>query len=1203
MRKILLTLCFSCLAFASDEAWTELANNRFQTARALYEQEMVLAEHPTLAKIGWFLTFTPQGPGDELTRAAMTILEKDPQDPACEFVMVWMKSQRDQNPQWDMEAGQLLSTVQPTSPELRIHYSNHLRHIASRQGNRDMFQQALEQSSYLTQWRFASRFGANPIPDYDRSWPAEKAAYWSDEPISSFRSGVVIPEGRAAGTGIVYAFSAFQLDQPATTLFRVFSYQNITIYVDGKQLLNMPHLELETGRVKAFTASLPAGLHEVMVKVTQTRGQNGQFSLNLEADGLSFPEPGYPQLDVSNQKLPAKPTTYGLKAFVDQSSTELARFVDGYLAAGERDFQRSLARFDELSQIWPNSQIIGGALSELLIGGLRFLPQEESLGRAYQTLSQLCAVDDRTTENTVRLGRLLLKAGYSQEALAPIQAALQMSPLNCEAIETLLDISIAEGLVDIREQALAKLESLGDEHMWALQLRLANAVAEGNVVDRRHLLEKLAALAPWDRYGADLLEMNEDYAGAIADLESRWELYPEKDDYPYNIASNYARLGDRTQQRHWLEVTLDRNPSHRAALLDLINLDCYQGNMDAARTKILDYLEIEPADADFRQMLSHLDGSTAFESLRIKTQDVIDAAKNAPMSKNADSELLLDQLMVRLFPDGSQMRYTHLVTRVLTKDGVDSESEISLGNDLEVLELRTIKNEGTVFYPADIENKSTISLSGIGVGDFIDEEHIEYLPPAYYDRDGLDGSMSFVFQGVDRIYHHSELVLVYPSDLEPKPDIYSRNFPNPVDIHEEQGMTIVRWLTKDMPPVAPEPSMPNPGTFLPRATFTYNTNWEEIRDFFINAVRLRMVMTDTLQTQLEQWQEQESDPRALAELIYREVVDAVEPENQFYQNINLVWSTKHGNASLLLAKLYEEAGLDATMVLARPRGLLDVAFDIPLPDLFTYALIRLNLDGETIWVDPNRKHLPFGYIPFDYRGANGLWLKQDHDKVLVDIPSADDETERIEFQYDIEIDDEGVAHAKGEEIFFGSLASQLSEHFATLNRPEIRQRVEVGVNANFPGAKVSEAKVDEDRPIGEFAIESSFTHRDLIQRNQNWIIENLIPRNSIQGKYASLPSRNLPVKIDQPHINVGKVILHLPDGWRWQNEPRWVTKETEFGSFALNVNVVDSQTLELTRRYALPAQTISPDSYHAFLEFCEFMTENEEVRLEAAPKE
>ena len=545
------------------------------------------------------------------------------------------------------------------------------------------------------------------------------------------------------------------------------------------------------------------------------------------------------------------------------------------------------------------------------------------------------------------------------------------------------------------------------------------------------------------------------------------------------------------------------------------------------------------------------------------------------------------------------MRYTHLVTRVLTKDGVDRESELRLPEGLEILELRTIKADGSVFYPANIDHKSSISLSGIGVGDFIDEEHIEYLPPSSYDRDGFDASMTFVFQGVDRIYHHSELVLIYPEGLEPEPVLLSRNMPVEPQIETRNGLKTVRWLTQNMPPFHQEADMPPFSYLQPAATFYYNTTWEEIRDFYYNAMRTRMGLAAPLKQKIAEWRATDLDRRALAEAVYTEVVDYIEPESSFYTNVNLVWENRSGNATLLLTALLQALEYECDIVFVHPEQMRHYIFDTPMPS-FSYALLRLKIGDETVWLDPNNKGVPFGYIPFSYRGSVGMVLNPDqplHDTV----PRFTDESERIETAYQMYFRENGSVTGKGSEKFFGVFAARLKERYARLNRPEIKQRIEAGINQTFPGAVVSDVAIPEDQPRGEFEMTNEFRHDSLADADENTLAINYpLPRNPFLEEYGSLAERTTPLLISEPHYNRATVEMQLPEQYAWQSKEVVHRYDSKFGTYELAVEIDEKQKLTLKRTYHIYSQFVSPEDYKAFQAFCRDMLSNEDLVLRAA---
>lgn len=1199
MKYLLSILClWTCLPLAAglDEGWQLLADQQDREgARTAFRAEW---DSGSLAKIGWFLTFTGDGPTQALEDAAVDVLTAAPDSGAAEFVLKWMDPFRECFPNFESRVADLMTGLDTGNPELLTLIGTYERAQARRNPDTPDFPGIAKRAGFLTQWRISKRFGAYPLPAFDASWPPEAPDYWTNAVESNSPTGVVLPQRAAYGPGTYYAFARMQNPVEQIVTFRLYTFQNLALYIDGKQVTTLAHLGDITPNVRHVELPLPAGDYEVMVKVTQTQGANGQFSLQATApqmpDGLP---PGEPTLGLAGRWQDVREPTVGLAAELVDVDHPLADVGRALLALDARDEEGALDVLTRLYDRHPQSQLVGNMLANLYLGLVRFLPSDDQYARAFRILQTMAQnPDHHSLDNQMALAVLLNRAQQMRPALELLNDILADNPAYCEAIEVRMEMAAKESLFDIYQQSLALLEAMGPDHMWALEQRLKSATKEGDLDQTRGLLQRLAELKPWEGYEAELHDMNQDYAAAIADLRKRWEIFPQRDYYPYQIAKSYAELGDHVAQREWLEKTLNIDPSNEKAALDLVNLDCYEGKRDTAITRLKRFLELDPANAAFRQRLSHLQGASAFEPFRVDTTEVIEAAKNKPMSAGANSELLLDQLMVRLFADGSQMRYTHLVTRVLTKDGVDEESELQLPEDLEILELRTIKQDGSVFYPESFDNKSTISLTGIGVGDFIDEEHIEYLPPSYYDPDGLDGAMTFIFQGVERIYHHSELVLIYPEDLPVEPVLLSRNMPIEPEIRRQDGMVTVRWLTKDLPPLQPEPNMPPMQYVQPTASFYYNTTWEEIRDFYRNTIQLRMGLSEPLKRELARWRTDNPD-REMAERIYEEVTERIEPNGQFYDNVNQVWETKEGSSTLLLAAIYRELGFDLDVVMVSPEQIKHYTFDTPYPR-FGYALLRMNFGDETLWVDPNHKGLAFGYVPFPYRGGRGLVLNDT--ETFVTVPTFDNETETISSLYILSFNSEGGADGTGAETFRGTAASQLTRAYASMNKPETKSRVEQGLNQTFPGAEVSEVYIADDLARGTFVLTHTFTHPQLIDMDDTGAtLPFPLPTTPLFERYGAQADRDMPIGISQPIINETTMELNLPADYRWTQVPDDRQIESRFGQYSLRFEKAGPAKLKVVRRYEVKAQFVQPQDYQDFLAFLRSMVENEDVTFTA----
>lgn len=1192
--RILVCLWFFVPLMAQvDEGWRHLAvTHDMEAARTAFES--VVDEGDALAEIGWFLTHTGDGPTESMQDAALRVIARNPDSPAAEFVMKWMHDYRECLGSWTENFGRLLADAEITNPELKVIYANTLRALARQKEDVPDLGGLSRKAGFATSWRLSERFGDFPIPAFDRVWPPEDQDYWEESIPFETPTGVVVPPSAAHGSGVFYALTAFENPVKQDVLLRLFSYHNLRLWVDGKEVMVSLGLEKHGSRVHNILLPLKPGRHEVLLKTTQTRTANGQFSLLISADqpvGLTVTPTG-----LSHKLKPGKPAKkvqVGLAKALADRDEPLARFVKAFLASKNRDNETEHRILEALYEDYPNSQLVGGQLATVFLGLLDYLPQEDQLSRAFQILSELNRAETVFLNNRLSLGMLLIRAKQVKVALELIKDAVDRNPQFCDGIEALMMLSKRENLPDVRDQTIKLLEDMGPSHRWAQQTLLSEAERDEDLTRKRELLENLNTLMPWEGYAAELEQMDQNYLAAIEDLKKRAAIFPEQVYYPFAIGRLYAQLGDQNAQRQWLAKTLEIDPTNRHALLAMVNLDCFEGKREAAIQRLRNHLAIEPADAEFRQRLSHLEGRTAFEAFRNDTIAIIEEAKQRPATTGADSELLLDQLMVRLFPDGSQMRYTHLITRVLTKEGVDVESELQLPEDLEILELRTIKANGEVLYPADIREKSSISLTGVSVGDFIDEEHIEYLPPAYYDPDGLDAAMTFIFQNVDRIYHHSELVLIYPEDLDPEPVLLSRNMPIEPEITTKDGLRIVRWLTNDLPPIRTEPAMPPQSYLNATASFYYNTTWEEIRDYYQHAVRQRLDLSYRVEDQLKAWREEGLSRKALAEKVYREVADRTEPGQSFYQNINQVWETKKGNPTLLLASMYRELGYECEIALTRPEQLRHFVFDVPMPE-FSYALLRLKLDGESVWLDPSRQKLPFGYIPFEYRGARALVLRGEG-PVFVDIPEFDHESERIETDYVLRFDVDGKVEGVGSETFRGSFAPQLEKRYQAMNRPETKQLVEAGMNETYPGAEVTEVTLTEDLPLATFEVVTDFRHPGLgtFEKGKSLTLPFPLPRTPLLERYGTLPNRRTPVYIGSPSYNIAKIEIVLPEGYAWETQSANHKLSTRFGSYNLDILRKDDKSLIIERTYKIPTQFVEPADYADFLEFCKALVQNE----------
>jgi len=243
--------------------------------------------------------------------------------------------------------------------------------------------------------------------------------------------------------------------------------------------------------------------------------------------------------------------------------------------------------------------------------------------------------------------------------------------------------------------------------------------------------------------------------------------------------------------------------------------------------------------------------------------------------------------------------------------------------------------------------------------------------------------------------------------------------------------------------------------------------------------------------------------------------------------------------------------------------------------------------------------LPFGYIPFDYRGSDGLVLKAGSQDVMISVPEQDNMSELIEYRYVLSLGPDGSLAGDGSETFHGAFAAQLDERYDNLNDAEIKQRVEAGINNTFPGATVEWTSIPSETPVGSFELKSYFKHPNFVEVVDGVLeLPALLPTSSLSA-YASFPNRSLPVHIRRPIINQGNVEVALPEGFIWDVETKEVKRETPFGTYALSISIDSNNVLKIQRSHNLPNQMITPEAYPEFLEFVAFTNKHKDISIRA----
>lgn len=491
---------------------------------------------------------------------------------------------------------------------------------------------------------------------------------------------------------------------------------------------------------------------------------------------------------------------------------------------------------------------------------------------------------------------------------------------------------------------------------------------------------------------------------------------------------------------------------------------------DGAGTAVLTAsLRLDPAQHDVRRLLTRLGGeSKEFATLARFRHDIaalIAAFQPGERENAASSTLLLDQMIVEYFADGSRIEEVHQVRRINDLAGVERHQQASdAARADEVLHLRTIALDGLSYVPNRVDND--FAMPRLEPGAIVDGAwRTSQRAPGADPWRGPE----FHFQSSDEPYVHSELVVVLPA-AHPG-SFRTRNFDGDPDIvHLDDGRTAHVFVRKDVPRLTPEKLAPPLEEIVPLVRYGADrrpgARARQARDHLAFRTRSSPLVAEQAQKLTATLRGDVAKAEAIHRFVHGEI-----PTSAGESDPTAVLVRRQGARFWLEVALLQEAGVPLRFAVAAPQ--LD-AMDRRAAPLFTgdeqhpVDAVRVEpSDGAPAWLFADApRYWPMGKIPAERLGAAallldvGTWLP-------VRIPGGDPTAEEgIAVRGTLSLDASGNASCAVELTFRGidgfGAADQLRDRDDNIRKLAARQVA----GQVFPGWRPDDVKIELEQ-LGE----------------------------------------------------------------------------------------------------------------------------------------
>jgi tetratricopeptide (TPR) repeat protein len=966
--------------------------------------------------------------------------------------------------------------------------------------------------------------------------------------------------------------------------------------MDGERLIERRSFARALPNVFQQPVHLSSGKHRLVVKLL--RGERGSsIALAIpRADGrpakLKFteskgPAPRWDGLSRTDAALTFTTADSMRRVLEPEVGPALAEYLAIRDGMG-RDREGAKAMMASLEKA-----ISGPALTSLraeLALGDRTVPSRVARGRATRDLEATAEADATDLQALLVRAQVALDDGRPLEALGLVKRAKAADPhpgFPTFLAEARVNLALSvEAQADLSAvQALSAQPGLCD----ALSLRY-DLARRRDAIALSDDLVKSQEQCPGSRQRiAEHLRLRGDLAGALA----LYQQLLERDPSQLSVVVALANLQISLRKLDAAEATLrtaatlwPRSAALAKKLGDILEL---RGNGKEALAERERALRLDGGDLLLRRSVTRLrTGAEPLQDRAIDGAAAIKAHEESPGQEDTPLAYVLDAAAIEAFADGSMVDRIHIIQKALDQGGVPEVAEVAIPNGAHVLSLRTIKADGTVLEPESIENKETVSLPGVPVGDYVEYEYLMAHPTRGPGQPGFTAS-NFYFQISNAPNNWSTYTVLAPKGSGMAADAHNVavgkdrvkvDGDKEVFFHEERRVA----------PYIPEPAgPPSPTEYLPFVSVGAGAEGNEaLVKEFADAFADRAQLT----VEIDQFAREAVGTKKGADAVralYAAVMKRLSGRDSgLGQSASYSLAQDRGSRLWLLKASLESVGIPARIVAIRGFQADPAPYRFPNDNLLPFVGLYVELEkSPPLWLDTQLRFGPFGQLPEQAADDKVSWLLAEAGRPSKVLRSpAQPKQEEKQVQLKLQLSADGVLSGTGDERYFGRESAQLQDALEQMSPDQRDQALQSALSRYFGGAELSTLRLDLAREVGaSMTVHYEFkAPRFGRVEGSKMLLPPLTFPSQLGRRYVQLGARRTPLFIDNTELTNTRAEIKLPRGWRIQDPLGGYQLRTRFGAFTRSERQ-QGEALTIDESYRLNMARIAPKDYEPFSRF------------------
>lgn len=623
-------------------------------------------------------------------------------------------------------------------------------------------------------------------------------------------------------------------------------------------------------------------------------------------------------------------------------------------------------------------------------------------------------------------------------------------------------------------------------------------------------------------------------------------------------------------------------------------------------TRLLEeFVAAHPERRDTRIVLALLAERPIFEDLRIDGQEVLKAYQKSEGFDGAKSDIvhILSRKAWRVFEGGGAVRVEHEILELNSMQAIEYYGELDIDDDSDVLQIRVIKPDGSVRSPERSDQKESLSLSDVEVGDVIETESFRLFEESH------DGVCRIAPQDMIFASHfggpmfRSELKLIYPQSCEDRIEVETFHYDGEYTTQPlDDGETEHVWTVSEQPAITMEGHMSPYREYGPWARFfTVPDLSRELRPYR-QRVETQTTPDPAITARTRKVIRGAKSDEEMLRAIFADVRDNVEEAGMLFSTTaRRTARAERGDRLSLLYAMIEAAGFTPEFAWVRAADEALVESPHRFMQDFSGYVLRVKTKDDTFWLTLDSDYTPFDWLDPYYQKQPAILVTGPQRDTFIETPAIAGEKSAEIHRAELWLDASGDARAEWtwtlqdlQSVLWRDMLAQ------TKSSSERQQNFERLLSDIYGQVSLDRYEITHEKDVDAPLVVSLKGRIEGLANTDGTALEidDSFFASTMLYSMTSAAHRVTPLMNPYSSYTISDIRIHPPKGYALVRGLSDEEVQYEDSRFTRAVQTRDDAAVAWTVHVEVPAMRVTPEDYPEFMQFGQKVRNLERVRLE-----